>query len=87
MGRLHEGFVCLECGAVFVAPATVCEKHGLDEPPYDVYGACPECSGAYISLIRCDLCDSPIVDDYIVTCDGDIICKGCFSWRSLFDTV
>lgn len=66
---------CKSCGLVFADDeiATYEEKHGLDNPPYERWGACPNCGGDFQELHDCEICGE--------TCDepNERFCNDCKS--------
>ena len=73
-------YVCLNCERDFDEPETYTEMHGFTYGPGEKIYLCPFCgSEDFIDAIYCDICDDPILDDYIKTTLGDIICSDCYS--------
>ena len=83
---LNPEFICLECGTLFDEPRKFVERHGLDSPPYEEYGGCPACGGAYTRTVSCDGCGKPITGDYVkIGPTGDCFCDQCYMLKSLED--
>ena len=79
-------YVCLECQCVFEEPHYYVEKHGLDTPPYEEFGACPNCGEAYVEAHICDCCGEYIATkNYIKTMDGERFCEDCIENMKLGD--
>jgi formylmethanofuran dehydrogenase subunit E len=78
--------VCDECGSTFEEPKVIVEKHGFDTPPFEVYKACPLCSGPCIAeTFRCDYCREYVTSEYVAIGNGERFCSECFVVRCLFD--
>lgn len=70
---------CLDCDNVFDNPLIVCERHGLDTPPYEEIYTCPKCKSAEIlDAFQCDGCGEYVCDNFIKTTNGKIFCDNCY---------
>lgn len=68
-------FKCLECGHIFEKgeQAEWEEKHGLETPPYERFGGCPLCKGAYEETERCFVCEAEFLQGELI--NG--VCECC----------
>lgn len=74
-----DRYVCLNCEKTFDEPETYTEMHGFTEGPGEKIAICPWCGhDEIIEAIYCDICGDPILDDYIKTAQGDLICADCY---------
>lgn len=76
-------YLCIECGALFDEPRRTIETHGLDSPPYEVWNVCPECGGAYVKTMQCDLCGEWITGDYVELDDNSTVCECCYVVKNI----
>lgn len=72
-------YTCVECGFSFERPVRLHDRHGLDTPPFEELLGCPECGGAFVESITCNVCSEHITDYYIKTDDGQNICEHCYT--------
>lgn len=73
-----NNYVCLDCEQTFDEPKVYVEMHGFTYGPGEQIAICPWCGHDEITeAIYCDVCQNPIIDDYIKTDRGDIICSDC----------
>lgn len=76
-------YICLDCYKLFEIPKKYTETHGLDEPPYEKFTGCPYCGGTYVEAKKCDICNSYITNEYIVTKNGNTYCEDCYNQYKL----
>ena len=81
----NKMFICLDCGKVFEDPKHYTETHRLDTPPYEEWGGCPSCGGAYTEAYECSCCGEYIDGAYIKTKNGERICENCYITYELGD--
>ena len=75
-----NSYVCLNCEQTFDDPMVHIEMHGFTYGPGEKLYLCPFCgSEDFIDAIYCDICDNPIVNDYIKTSRGELICENCYT--------
>lgn len=73
-------YKCDCCGAVFLNPVTIIDRHGLDEPPYEEVPVCPACGDpGFFEAIECDCCGEWVSIPYWITLDGHAYCADCIS--------
>lgn len=77
-------YVCLECQCAFDTPARFVETHGFSHGPYEEWGGCPECGGAYTTAHKCACCDKVIVGEYVKIGDNRY-CDNCYCHYELGD--
>lgn len=75
-------YICLNCDNVFEQSKHYIETHALDSPPYEEWGGCPKCGGAYSETWKCDICDRYICGDYVQVYRLKI-CEKCYLIRSI----
>lgn len=78
-------YTCVECGSSFDEPKVICDRHGLDNPPFETYMGCPDCGGAFIDSIICTVCERVITDEYIHVVDGQNICENCYTTCHIYE--
>lgn len=73
---LNSDYICLTCEKAFDVPHF----------RYPRILECPFCgSGDYIPLLVCDLCQKPILNDFIELKTGEKVCENCFSKQRIND--
>lgn len=88
MSNDSSTFICCDCQAVVHEPVKVVERHGLDTPPFEHYGACPLCHGScLVESIRCDCCGEYIIGLYVETIEGERFCENCFVFKDSMDVL
>ena len=78
-------WICIECNEVFDEPKVYTDSHGLDNPPYEMYSACPYCGGSYVHAHVCYCCDKWIIGPYIMLGSGERVCENCYVTYDLGD--
>lgn len=71
-------YICLDCGAEFVAPS--CHTERTDDPPlpFAEYYGCPHCGGEFTEKHVCAFCCESIREDHIRLVDGTYVCASCY---------
>lgn len=74
-----DKYACFNCERTFDEPSSHVEMHGFTYGPGEKFYSCPLCgSEDFIEATYCDICEDPILDDYIKTIRGDVICANCY---------
>ena len=66
-------YTCLECRESFDEYRSYREPHG------EIFLGCPDCAGAFIESIDCDICNCHISNTYFVTTSGRRYCFDCIT--------
>lgn len=77
-------YCCMDCGHLFIELGRFIDTHGLDTPPYEEYGGCPECGGAYAETYQCSCCGEYITSNYVKV-EDERYCDECYRVYELGD--
>lgn len=80
-------FICLDCGRLFEEAVAYTETHGFTDGLYETWNGCPRCGGAFVETRCCDNCGEYIVNQYIKTTSGELICDNCYVEKDISEGV
>lgn len=72
-------YYCPECGYEFESPKKVVEKHGFEEPPFEIYLVCPKCKSTSFHLkntTHCRCCGAKLTEGKVEFCSETCKIKG-----------
>ena len=67
-------YYCSDCGVEFDEPQKITENHGLNEPPFEVYLACPKCGSKAFHLkntTHCRCCGAKLSKGAVEFCSKE----------------